>query len=94
MRVVPFSSTEDVLRFDPLMRVAMSIGDQAGVPKDLMQDWYGQVCLGEIEVSELFLKLQERVSDPKLLSLLLTTQEKLSSVHVEESGRVEPHVHS
>ena len=48
----------DIAKYDPALRTAMKVGEQAGLPKGVMESWYGQVLLGEMQVGE-FVKLIE-----------------------------------
>ncbi len=65
------SARDEVLATDPQMKVAMSIADQQGLNKQLVRQWYGEVCLGEITVRAFFDRISLEVTDPDLRRALL-----------------------
>ncbi len=64
------SSSSDILRLDPALRIAMSIGKQAGIPRGEIFDMYSAVVLGELAVGEFFIRVREKIKDPALLATL------------------------
>jgi hypothetical protein len=52
------------------MRVAMTAGYQAGIPKEEVDGWYGEVCLAEITVDAFFERILARMTDPELRAVV------------------------
>ncbi len=61
-------SEEELLRLHPAVKVAMTIGEQSGIPLKMIQDWYGEVLLGELELGVFLKRIRSRVRDPGLMS--------------------------
>ena len=60
------SSIEDVLYYDPQMKVAMAIADQQGLDKSRISRLYGEVIMGEVTVQAFFDRLLLEVTDADL----------------------------
>ena len=48
----------------------MKIGEQAGLPRGVMQSWYEKVILGEMLIAEFFLLIRQRMKSHPLLPTL------------------------
>lgn len=84
------SSEDDVIRLDPIMRIAREIGKQAGIDTELMKEWYEQVCLGEMLIGEFILRIEAKIKDPVLLEQIRTLRRNLSGVASSDGRDTHP----
>jgi len=59
-------NTNELLRIDPALRVAMAIAEQSGVPKEIVTGWYAELILDNITLEHFLLSIGSHVTDPGL----------------------------
>jgi hypothetical protein len=58
-----FSAEEEVVLYGIVERRILEIGLQAGIPYEKLRDWYCELIMGEIDISQLVQRVDQRARD-------------------------------